>query len=237
MPAAFFEHQPALGGLGGDDRGDAALADQGRRMRAGRGVGEDQRDVLGAHVAAVDAVGAARAALDPADDFEFLAIRAFGEEHDLGEVARRALAVPAKITSSMPPPRIDLAELSPMTQRIASSRLDLPQPLGPTTPVSPGSMRSSAGSTKLLKPLSLSRLMRIPACYPRAAGLELGLELFPLVRLELVAIDHQRRRRIDTGLARVLGLLGDGFGRGGVGEAGLGLVECNAALGEEVGQP
>ena len=33
--------------------------------------------------------------------------------------------------------RMDLGEFSPITQRIASKRLDLPQPLGPTTPVSP----------------------------------------------------------------------------------------------------
>ena len=70
------------------------------------------------------------------------------------------VAVPAKMTSSIPPPRSDLGLASPMTQRIASRRLDLPQPLGPTIPVSPGSIRSSAGSTKLLKPLSFSRRKR-----------------------------------------------------------------------------
>ena len=50
------------------------------------------------------------------------------------------------------PPRIWLGAVSPITQRSASSRLDLPQPLGPTTPVRPGAMTSSVGSTKLLKP-------------------------------------------------------------------------------------
>jgi hypothetical protein len=69
-------------------------------------------------------------------------------------------AVPAKITSSMPAPRIDLALLSPITQRMASNRLDLPQPFGPTMPVSPLSIRSSAGSTKLLKPTSFSFFIR-----------------------------------------------------------------------------
>jgi hypothetical protein len=64
------------------------------------------------------------------------------------------------MTSSIPPDRMLLGEFSPMTQRIASRRLDLPQPFGPTTPVSPGSMLSVAGSTKLLKPLSLS----LPSC-------------------------------------------------------------------------
>ena len=33
-----------------------------------------------------------------------------------------------------------LYELSPITQRSASTRFDLPQPFGPTTPVKPGSM-------------------------------------------------------------------------------------------------
>src|SRR3546814_15028241 len=64
--------------------------------------------------------------------------------------------VPAKITSSIPPPRSDRALDSPIVQRIASSRLDLPQPLGPTTPDNPRSILSSVESTKLLKPESLS---------------------------------------------------------------------------------
>src|SRR3546814_20318392 len=38
-------------------------------------------------------------------------------------------------------PRIDRALFSPIAQRSASSRFDLPQPLGPTIPVSPRSMR------------------------------------------------------------------------------------------------
>jgi len=53
---------------------------------------------------------------------------------------------------------MDLYELSPITQRNASSRFDLPQPLGPTTPVRPGSMNRSVGSTKDLNPESLSRV-------------------------------------------------------------------------------
>jgi hypothetical protein len=58
--------------------------------------------------------------------------------------------------------RIDLCDVSPITQRSASSRFDLPQPLGPTTPVKPASMTmSSVGSTNDLKPRSLSRVMRM----------------------------------------------------------------------------
>src|SRR5256885_17246171 len=57
----------------------------------------------------------------------------------------------------MPAPRMDEGRLSPITQRSASSRLDLPQPFGPTMPVNPGSIRSSVGSTKDLKPLNRRR--------------------------------------------------------------------------------
>ncbi len=60
------------------------------------------------------------------------------------------------MTSSISPPRMRLAEVSPIAQRRASTRLDLPQPLGPTTPVMPGSIDNSVSSTKVLKPLSLS---------------------------------------------------------------------------------
>src|ERR1700742_4700717 len=52
----------------------------------------------------------------------------------------------------MPPARMALAELAPITQRSASRRFDLPQPFGPTTAVRPGSIRNSIGSTKDLKP-------------------------------------------------------------------------------------
>ena len=48
-------------------------------------------------------------------------------------------AVPAKMTSSILPPRRLLAPCSPITQLSASTTLDLPEPLGPTTQVTPGS--------------------------------------------------------------------------------------------------
>src|ERR1700749_1922860 len=60
--------------------------------------------------------------------------------------------VPAKTTSSILPPRSDLAPCSPMTQARASTMLDLPEPLGPTTQVMPGSRRSEVADAKDLKP-------------------------------------------------------------------------------------
>src|SRR4029079_4338830 len=59
---------------------------------------------------------------------------------------------PEKITSSIDAARMDLCDDSPMTQRNASTRFDFPHPFGPTTPVSPGSIAKSVGSTKDLKP-------------------------------------------------------------------------------------
>src|SRR5215212_795996 len=62
----------------------------------------------------------------------------------------------------MPAARSDLCEVSPITQRSASTRLDLPQPFGPTTPVRPCSIWKSVGSTKDLKPSSRNLLSFIP---------------------------------------------------------------------------
>ena len=73
----------------------------------------------------------------------------------LARLAALRWVVPLKITSCMDSPRNSLARLSPKTQRTASMMLDLPQPLGPTTPTScPGNCRC-VGSAKDLKPESL----------------------------------------------------------------------------------
>src|SRR4051812_21150069 len=113
---------------------------------------------------------------------------------------------PAKITSSISPPRIRLAELSPITQRKASTRLDLPQPLGPTMPVSPGSIASSVGSTNDLNPASRSRSTCIlapsrPRLHFRRDRCEYLIEaLKGRLSLEFLAVDEEGRGRIDTEL-------------------------------------
>ena len=139
--------------------------------------------------------------------------------------------VPPKITSSIPAPRIEVGRFSPITQRIASSRLDLPQPFGPTIPLNPGSMNNSVGSTKDLKPLSRRRvnfnvwsLLRPPAgvssLHKRIENLlQLIVGDFAGVRCP---VDDEGRRRIhvELGLAfhpvtvdqrQVLGVVGAGF--------------------------
>src|SRR6185369_11877765 len=62
---------------------------------------------------------------------------------------------PEKITSASESPRRRVGALSPITQRIASMMLDLPQPFGPTTPVMLVGRCNVVGSTKDLKPDSL----------------------------------------------------------------------------------
>src|SRR6188768_662196 len=67
---------------------------------------------------------------------------------------------PLKITSCMCSPRSCFADDSPSTQRTASITFDLPQPLGPTTPTSWPGTAMEVGSTKDLKPESLTEVSR-----------------------------------------------------------------------------
>src|SRR4030095_5900273 len=74
---------------------------------------------------------------------------------------------PLKMTSAIDSPRSVFAELSPMTQRTASMTFDLPQPLGPTTPVRLLGRWMTVGSTKDLNPASLILLRRMRRCSTR----------------------------------------------------------------------
>src|SRR5437867_9220641 len=64
------------------------------------------------------------------------------------------VSVPLKMTSAISPPRRDLADCSPRTQRTASSTLDFPQPLGPTMAVMPSWKLKVILSANDLKPKS-----------------------------------------------------------------------------------
>src|SRR6478736_961096 len=81
-------------------------------------------------------------------------------------------AVPAKMTSSILPPRSVFAPCSPSTQAIASTTLLLPEPFGPTTAVIPDSNRSVVAEAKDLNPLSVSdlRCTNLPRRQVRAPG-------------------------------------------------------------------
>ena len=59
-----------------------------------------------------------------------------------------------KITSSIPDPRILLADVSPITHLKDSTIFDFPHPLGPTIPVSPSSIKKFVLSAKDLNPFN-----------------------------------------------------------------------------------
>ena len=65
-----------------------------RRARAGRGIGEQELHVAGAHLAAVDAVGRAGLALDPPRDLELIAVVESGRRLRVGVVERRSRLPP-----------------------------------------------------------------------------------------------------------------------------------------------
>jgi hypothetical protein len=71
------------------------------------------------------------------------------------------LLEPLNMTSVMDSPRKFFADDSPITQRTASMVLDLPQPLGPTTPIKLEGSGMVVGSTKDLNPANLILLNRI----------------------------------------------------------------------------
>ncbi len=72
------------------------------------------------------------------------------------------VAVPAKITSSIFCERTALGDCAPSTQAMASTTLDLPDPFGPTTTVTPGSRTMFVESANDLKPFR-ARLFRYTA--------------------------------------------------------------------------
>src|SRR5260370_30621858 len=72
-------------------------------------------------------------------------------------------AVPGKPPSSILPPRSCLTPCWPITQVNASTTLDLPDPLGPTTQVMPGSNRSVVAEANDLNPRRVRVFRYTPA--------------------------------------------------------------------------
>jgi hypothetical protein len=163
-PGGLFEEQAQFLGARLDDAADGALADDGVGARAQAGAEEHVLHVAPAHRLVVDVVAAGAVAREHALDgdlgelFHCPPARASLLSNTSSTLARLAglrWPLPLKMTSCMDSPRSSLALLSPSTQRTASMMLDLPQPLGPTTPTRwPGSWKV-VGSAKDLKPESL----------------------------------------------------------------------------------
>src|SRR5256885_287480 len=60
-------------------------------------------------------------------------------------------SAPLKMTSAISPPRSDLADCSPKTQRTASQTLDFPQPFGPTMAVTPSWKLMLASTSQIVE--------------------------------------------------------------------------------------
>src|SRR5260370_26033062 len=99
-------------------------------------------------------------------------------------------------------PRRCLADSSPITQRTASMTFDLPQPLGPTTPVRLLGKLMGVGSTNLLKPAILIFVSRICAFYPPSPAHPKDIKVYvnmtstPTTQLKTFA--NPKTRRDDT---------------------------------------
>src|ERR687885_735062 len=102
-------------------------------------------------------------------------------------------AVPAKMTSSIFPPRNALAPCSPITQDSASTTLDLPEPLGPTTQVIPGSKRNVVAEAKDLKPFSVKLFRCTVRQTPSAAPLLHARAGYPCPRMGQAERPNARR--------------------------------------------
>lgn len=163
----FFDEGASIFGTGFEDRGEPSLPDDDMHFAADAGVAEQFLDVHQTAGRAVDLVLPPRAVAEhPARDRHLGVLDRerppVGVVDGQGHLARPSGArpeVPAKMTSSILPPRRALAPCSPITQVNASTTLDLPEPFGPTTQVIPGSNRRVVADAKDLNPLSV-RLLR-----------------------------------------------------------------------------
>ncbi len=106
-------------------------------------------------------------------------------------VAGRAL-VPLNTTSIMRSPRSDLALCSPSTQLMASDRLDLPQPFGPTIAAMPSANSSRVRSANDLKPRSSTRFSLYTSTPPAAIRRMARTQDF---RHERLTVSRSRGRR------------------------------------------
>src|ERR1700704_3267352 len=84
---------------------------------------------------------------------------------------------PPKITSCIDCPRTASGDCSPIAHSTASVTLDLPEPLGPTTTLTPGPKSRRVRSGKDLKPFNVSAFRRISDLPQPLDGLARGLLL------------------------------------------------------------
>jgi hypothetical protein len=155
QPGGLLDQQPAVLGLGGDDRLDAALGDDGVHLLAQARVGEDLEHVDHPALRAVEPVLALAVAVQAPEDRDLAhrqvdgAVAVVEHELDLGRRARLHAAAAAKMTSCIDWPRTASGDCSPIAHSTRRSRWTCPSRSGPTTtemPV-PNSSRVRSGTT------------------------------------------------------------------------------------------
>jgi hypothetical protein len=123
QPGGLLDQQPAVLGLGGDDRLDAALGDDECISLPRPGVGEDLEHVDHPALRAVEAVLALAVAVQAPEDRDLAdrqvdgAVAVVEHELDLGRRARLHAAAAAKMTSCIDWPRTASGDCSPMAHR------------------------------------------------------------------------------------------------------------------------
>ena len=171
----LLDDRPPLLGPGVEHGVDLALADDHVLLAADAGVGEQLLHVEQPARHAVDRVLALAAAEQDAGERDLVELdrQQAGELSSVRLTSARPSAgrfsVPAKMTSSIFCERTDRGACAPSTQATASTMLDLPDPLGPTTTVTPGSRVMVVASANDLKPLRV-RLFRNTVAPTLVAG-------------------------------------------------------------------
>src|SRR5882757_3119788 len=108
---------------------------------------------------------------------------------------------PPKITSCIDWPRTASGDCSPIAHSTASVTLDLPEPFGPTTTLTPGPKSRRVRSGNDLKPFRVSDFRRIAGLPLQfldglAGGLLLGMLLAPAAPAAQLASGQARRHRV-----------------------------------------
>ena len=252
-PRRLFEHHAPFLWLGRDDRSDTALADERRAVRTGGGIGKNQRNILGAHIAAIGPIGTARAAFYPADYLQLLIIIigddardvfvrvVFGKQRDLGEIARWPLRGPGEDHIFHPAAAHRLGRILAHHPSQRLEQIGFAAAIGTDDAGQPGldmqlGRLDEAFKACQFEPFDPHGAPRYasPAGLARACFLQLALDLRPSCHVQFGAVQVECRGARDFVLLAIFGcqvrqLLH--FRR--IRKASLALVTRNAALSKE----
>ena len=171
----FLEERAAIGRLTREDRVDLTLRNDRVRSRPQTRAHQEVEDVAQPDRRAIDEVLALAGAIGAARDLYFgeldrkTPVGIVEQDRHLGQPKRLARVVAGEDDVFEFAAAQLLLDVSPSTQRKASTRFDLPEPFGPTIAVTPPANSSVVGSANVLKPNDLIFLSFMPAAAMREA--------------------------------------------------------------------